>query len=138
VVGGHLEQKDLKVTLYKRFTISASHTVKGHGKCSNLHGHNFGIEVYVTCDRLLLKEPQRFFLDFGAIKELVQDEFDHKHLNAVLNMESVTCEVLAAEIFRLLGDYIARQYPDELERISLRVRVWETPSSSVEVSGRLG
>ena len=52
-----------------------------HGKCEDLHGHNWKIEVYVTADEL---DDAELVMDFGEIKKFtgeVLDELDHKYLN---------------------------------------------------------
>ena len=51
------------------------------GRCENLHGHNWKIEVFVTGEEL---EPNGILIDFKRVKtatEKVIDELDHKFLN---------------------------------------------------------
>ena len=39
----------MSLSIMRRFTFCAGHRLVGHeGKCQNLHGHNYTLEVYVT------------------------------------------------------------------------------------------
>ena len=62
--------------------VAAAHQLRGfHGKCEQLHGHNWKIEVYVTGDTL---GEDGLLIDFGLIKKdtkKVLKELDHKFLN---------------------------------------------------------
>lgn len=62
---------------------SSSHQLRNYrGKCENLHGHNFLVEVEVTGTKL---DPDTgMLMDFKDLKKalaLVLEELDHKHLN---------------------------------------------------------
>jgi len=47
--------------------VAAAHQLRGfHGKCEQLHGHNWKIEVYVTGDTL---GEDGLLIDFGLIKK---------------------------------------------------------------------
>lgn len=55
-------------------TFSAAHRVwNDESKCSNIHGHNYQVEVTVEIGRL---NEQNFVAPFDAIKETI-DWFDH-------------------------------------------------------------
>ncbi len=64
---------------------SAAHQLRNYGgKCENMHGHNFGVEVEIEGDHLDSKVE--ILMDFKELKkELseVLDTLDHKHLNSV-------------------------------------------------------
>ncbi len=62
---------------------SSSHQLRNYGgKCEDLHGHNFLVEVEVNGNRL---EPDTgLLMDFKELKlklEEILAELDHKHLN---------------------------------------------------------
>ncbi len=69
-----------EVAIRKRF--AAAHQLKGYGgKCENLHGHNWIVEVGVEGTEL---DEVGLLLDFKILKNHVDDlleEFDHKFLN---------------------------------------------------------
>ena len=64
---------------------SSSHQLRNYGgKCENMHGHNFGVEVEVEGDKLDGKVE--ILMDFKELKKAVDailDTLDHKHLNEV-------------------------------------------------------
>ena len=46
---------------------AAAHNLRNfYGKCEDLHGHNWKVEVYVVSDRL---DEAGLVVDFGVIKE---------------------------------------------------------------------
>jgi 6-pyruvoyltetrahydropterin/6-carboxytetrahydropterin synthase len=61
---------------------AAAHNLREfYGKCEDLHGHNWLVEVYVTAERL---GEADLVMDFGVIKKHLADiieEIDHKYLN---------------------------------------------------------
>ena len=75
------------------------------GRCENLHGHNWKIEVFVSGKDL---EPNGILIDFKRIKtatEKVIDELDHKFLNDLDYFKEVnpSSENIARYIFETLG-----------------------------------
>ena len=63
----------------KRFEISAAHKLDldYDSKCTNFHGHNWIIDVYLQSETL---DKNGMVLDFTHIKRKIQDKFDHKLL----------------------------------------------------------
>lgn len=56
-----------------KVTFSAAHRLTFHqGKCKNLHGHNWKVEVQIHSDGWV-----NMVLDFGLIKEFVREQLDH-------------------------------------------------------------
>lgn len=70
-------------TVTKRIEVAGSHklTLPYESKCSNLHGHNWIIEV--TCKSEELTD-YGMVIDFVKIKEIV-NKLDHQNLNQILN-----------------------------------------------------
>lgn len=105
---------------------NASHIIPGHpGKCRNLHGHSYSVEVFVTGDRLDrngILEGADFAQLKKALSEVV-DRYDHMHLNDIIP-SNPTAENIAKTIFRELSD----KGTEGLEK----VRVWESPRSYAE------
>jgi len=63
----------------RRFTFCAGHRLVGHeGKCQNLHGHNYVIEVYVTGQE---QDAVGRILDFKQLKTCcknwIDENWDH-------------------------------------------------------------
>ena len=105
------------------------------GKCSNPsgHGHNYVVEVSV---RGRPDERSGTIMDHEAfqrtVKQQVIDHFDHKHLNADCP-EFADLNPTVENIARVIWDRLAGRFePAELDR----VRVWETPKTYAEYSGK--
>ncbi len=107
---------------------SAAHHLRDYpGKCSQLHGHNYRVEVTVEGEQL---DKSGMLADFGALKQAcaeVVDRLDHRYLNEVPPFETTnaTCE----NICRHLYDELAARLQLEGVRVA-EVRVWESPGSS--------
>lgn len=79
------------------FSFDAAHRLPWHpGKCANLHGHTYLLDVTVTGDLT----PDGIVIDFADIKALVTkhvlDDYDHADLNDFL--PNPTAELIAADI----------------------------------------
>ncbi|MBR4229376.1 MAG: 6-carboxytetrahydropterin synthase QueD [Bacteroidales bacterium] len=69
----------MKMLLTKKFTFEMAHALDGYeGKCANLHGHSYHLEVTIEGT---VQNSSGMTMDFGSIKKLVQsaivDKFDH-------------------------------------------------------------
>lgn len=87
----------------KRIEISAAHQLKldYESKCSNLHGHNWIIDVYLRSETL---NKNGMVMDFALIKQKIQSRFDHKVINDVVDFNP-TAENLAKYICDELAPY---------------------------------
>ena len=106
---------------------SAAHMLKGYdGLCSNLHGHNWTVQVFIRADRL---DDIGIAADFTVIKRVLTEilaQFDHKYLNELPEFQDInpTSENIARIIFEKLAPAVAKP------GIKLdRVRVCESPTS---------
>ena len=114
----------------RRFRFDAAHFLPGYeGKCQNLHGHSFFVDIG-------LKGPvysnTGMVVDFAWLKECfesVSKDLDHRLLNDVI--PNPTAENIASLLFsRIKDEWI--QSPSEPVQLEF-VRVWETPDSYAEV-----
>jgi 6-pyruvoyltetrahydropterin/6-carboxytetrahydropterin synthase len=63
-------------------TFEAAHTVEGHPKCGNLHGHTWKVVVCIEADQLPEDREFDFVVDFGKVKERLRAIVpDHRYLN---------------------------------------------------------
>ena len=107
---------------------SAAHALRGYrGKCENLHGHNWKVEVYVRGARL---DEIGMLVDFKDLKEAtrsVMRHLDHLNLNELKpfdNELNPSSEHLAGFILHKVAERINN------DRVKVyKVRVWETPST---------
>ncbi len=87
---------------------SASHQLRNYsGKCENMHGHNFGVEVVVEGSKL--DERVQYLVDFKDIKRRTKDvleKLDHRHLNEVECFVEInpSSENIAMFIYKELKD----------------------------------
>ena len=121
-----------RVTISRTFTFDSAHYLKEYvGKCSNLHGHTYKLEVFVRGPL----DDRGFVCDYGIIKDIVKtkvlDLLDHKNLSGIL-MCNTTAENMVVFIYSLL------QMPFNRVGFSLvKVKLWETADSCAEYSGEM-
>ncbi len=102
---------------------SAAHNLRGYkGKCEDLHGHNWKVEVAVRRKTL---DGTGMVMDFSQLKACVYaalDKLDHKYLNHLPHFKKVnpTSENIAQYIYRGLAKEIADV---------ASVTVWENDTS---------
>lgn len=91
----------------KRLEISAAHrlSLDYESKCSNLHGHNWIVTVYLRSEEL---NQNGMIMDFTEIKRRIQERLDHKVINDVVefnptaeNMAEFICDELAPYCYRV-------------------------------------
>ena len=106
----------------RRFHFDAAHFLPEYeGKCEELHGHTYTLDVVVEGE--LNKEGM--VMDFnklkGVVKKNVLDKLDHKNLNEIF--QNPTAENIASWIFEQLKD-----------KVNLKiVRLYEGKSKWVEI-----
>jgi 6-pyruvoyltetrahydropterin/6-carboxytetrahydropterin synthase len=109
-------------------SIAAAHRLRGiEGKCEELHGHNWKVEVFVTGEKL---GPDGLLIDFKWIKkatEKVLQELDHKFLNELDAFEGLnpSSENLARHIH---GSVRKKLSPKNIH-VS-KVTVWESDTAA--------
>lgn len=110
--------------------ISAAHQLKGYkGKCENIHGHNWKVEITVYGQKL---NNIGMLVDFhdlkGMLKEVLQ-QFDHKNLNDVDEFvkQNPSSELLSKIIYKKI-DKMLKQYSriNKININTLSVTVWES------------
>ena len=116
-----------EVTIIKSF--SAAHMLRAvGGKCEELHGHNFKVEVTVSAEHL---NTSGILIDFRNVKKWLQEileRLDHKHLNEFPSFlgENPSSENIALYIHKEMK-LIARQAEIKVAR----VKVWESENAAV-------
>ena len=120
----------MKMLVSKKMSFDAAHFLPNYpGKCANMHGHHWTVELGVSGE---VDPNTGMVIDFGVLdaflREKVEDRFDHKLVNDII--ENPTAENIAARI-KLSWDIWGKEncLAVELEFI----RVWETPDSFAEL-----
>ena len=129
------------VLVSRRETFNAAHQLRDRGlsdeenqrlfgKCANLHGHNYVLEVVVAGE---IQDGTGYVLDLKQLSDLicrrVIDEVDHRNLNTDvpwLQGRIPTAENLAVAFW----ERISSELPEGLLR---SVRLWETDKNWAEV-----
>jgi 6-pyruvoyltetrahydropterin/6-carboxytetrahydropterin synthase len=112
----------------------AAHILKGHtGKCSNLHGHNYKVEVCILGNKL---NEIGILIDFADIKKSVNkiiEELDHKYLNEVNYEPFLEGKTSAECIAKYIYDNVSKDINNPNYKVSF-VKIYETSKYSVKYS----
>ncbi|MBA4391442.1 MAG: 6-carboxytetrahydropterin synthase QueD [Syntrophus sp. (in: bacteria)] len=111
-------------TLGIKDSFAAAHKIVGYkGKCEELHGHNFLVEVFISGEKL---GDDGLLVDFKVLKDYLKDildGLDHKYINEI----SFFAERASS------AEYIAMYIYGEIEKritgkgvLLKEVRVWES------------
>ena len=110
-----------EVTIRKSF--SAAHLLREiGGKCEELHGHNFLVEVSAAADAL---NEEGLLIDFRLLKrwtDEILDGLDHKYLNELECFKGINPS--SERIARFLYERIAEKARQAKVPLT-RVTVWE-------------
>jgi 6-pyruvoyltetrahydropterin/6-carboxytetrahydropterin synthase len=112
--------------------IDCAHLLPGHGKCGQLHGHTYEVEVTVEGDL-----QDGMVLDFAQLKVQIRsvlDRYDHRNWNDFLDYPTVEniCERLASELAACV------QYPFTIRVYEGRAKWAETQAGRRRTGGRQG
>lgn len=94
-------------TLKTEAAFDSAHFLYGYdGKCSNLHGHRWKIEIEIKSEKLVPEGQCRgMIVDFGDLKadlKALADSFDHAFIYEKGSLKSATIDALRSESFKLI------------------------------------
>lgn len=131
----------------KTFSFDIAHLLDGHdGKCKNLHGHTYQLEVEVQGPLIQGGPKDGMVLDFSTLKSVVKmhiiDRMDHAFLYDQTNARETAIATLLQSMglvtyafeHRTTAEAISRHIFERLRPhlpVS-RIRLWETPTSYSE------
>jgi 6-pyruvoyltetrahydropterin/6-carboxytetrahydropterin synthase len=106
---------------------SSAHQLRGYkGKCENLHGHNYRIEIFARGNELdnigLLVD----FVELKAAADEVVQYLDHRNINELDPF--VELQPSAENLAKYILERVAAKVDDERVQI-YKVRCFETPTS---------
>lgn len=110
-------------------TFAAGHALRNyHGKCENVHGHNYRVRVTMEGEHL---DATGLLVDFVEIKRLtntVIDKLDHRFINDIAPFDAInpSAENIAKYFYDEIDSGLKKDTP---VRIS-EVKVWETDVSA--------
>jgi 6-pyruvoyltetrahydropterin/6-carboxytetrahydropterin synthase len=114
-------------TLFVRETFAAAHRIElYHGKCEELHGHNFRVDALFEGHNV---GEEGMLIDFAVLKAMLRRivaDLDHKYINDIpfFKETASSSECLAFYIYGRLAEAAAK------ENVAVKeVRVWESDSA---------
>ncbi len=125
-------------------SFDSAHFLSGYeGKCSNIHGHRWKLEVTVQSEFLKQSGQIRgMIVDFGELKKDIKnlaDEFDHCLILEKDTLRRKTQEALEEEGFKLrivdfrpTAEHFAKYFYDRVRDLGYHpamVKVYETPNN---------
>ncbi|OOF88632.1 6-carboxytetrahydropterin synthase QueD [Rodentibacter ratti] len=135
----------------KEFSFDMAHLLDGHdGKCQNLHGHTYKLQVEIMGDLSPLGAKKSMVIDFSDLKTIVKkailEPMDHAFIYDETNerenkiaklLQSLDSKTFGVP-FRTTAEELARFIFNRLkydEKLAVStIRLWETPTSFCEYS----
>jgi 6-pyruvoyltetrahydropterin/6-carboxytetrahydropterin synthase len=107
---------------------SSAHQLRGYkGKCENLHGHNYKIEIYARGRELNDIGLLIDFVDLKRAADQVVKYLDHRNINELPPFD-VELNPSAENLAKFILDWVAARVGDERVEV-YKVRCYETPTS---------
>ncbi|QEH45287.1 6-carboxytetrahydropterin synthase QueD [Aggregatibacter actinomycetemcomitans] len=133
----------------KEFSFDMAHLLDGHdGKCQNLHGHTYKLQVEVRGDLYQEGAKQGMVIDFSDLKKIVNhailEPMDHafiydqtseresKIASLLQQLDSKTFGVPFRTTAEQLAQFIFNQLKYQENLPVSAIRLWETPTSFCE------
>ncbi|MDE7363498.1 MAG: 6-carboxytetrahydropterin synthase QueD [Ruminococcus sp.] len=125
-------------------SFDSAHFLYGYnGKCANIHGHRWTVEVMINGESLQESgEKKGMLIDFSDLKKAVKqlaDDFDHSLIYETGSLKQSTIEALNDEKFRLIevnfrptAENFARHFHEILSAQGFEIKsvtVYETPDN---------
>lgn len=110
-------------------TFAAGHSLRNyHGKCENVHGHNYRVEVTFQGERLDETGLLVDFLEVKALMNKVIDYLDHQYINDLKPFDELnpSAENLAKYFHDEIRAGLGQENPVEIAE----VKIWETDITS--------
>jgi 6-pyruvoyltetrahydropterin/6-carboxytetrahydropterin synthase len=102
------------------------------GKCENLHGHRYVVEVALATDELNEAGLAFDFVDVKRHTRELADWLDHQNINELPPFDEI--EPSAENQARFFFDELKGRLPDAMAAALLYTRVWETPTQFAQYS----
>lgn len=110
---------------------AAAHNLRNfRGKCENLHGHNWKVEVVLRGDRL---DETGMLVDFAEVKKATRElltQIDHQYLNDLPFFREINPS--SENIARFLFENLAEQLDSGSRRL-YSVSAWESADACATI-----
>ncbi len=110
----------------EKYFAAAHNLINYHGKCEELHGHNWKIEVVVKGNKL---DDAGMLMDFKILKKYLHDileTLDHKYLNELDSFKNLSPSS------EYIAKYIYEKFEEKLNSTDIEVyevSAWESSNS---------
>lgn len=102
------------------------------GKCENLHGHRYVVEVALATDELNKTGLAFDFVDIKKHTRELADWLDHQNINDLPPFDEI--EPSAENQARFFFDQLRDRLPTPMAEALLYTRIWETPTQFAQYS----
>jgi 6-pyruvoyltetrahydropterin/6-carboxytetrahydropterin synthase len=110
-------------------TFAAGHALRNYkGKCENVHGHNYRVQITVQGEQLDSTGLLVDFLDLKRLTDEVIAYLDHRFMNDLAPFDVLNPS--AENIAKYFHDRVSAGFRSEAAARISEVRVWETDTSS--------
>jgi 6-pyruvoyltetrahydropterin/6-carboxytetrahydropterin synthase len=110
-------------------TFAAGHALRNyHGKCENVHGHNYRVQITVQGEQLDANGLLVDFLELKRLTDEVIEYFDHRFINDLVPFDILNPS--AENIAKYFYDRVSRGLAKEIPTRISAVKIWETDTSS--------
>ncbi|WAX71809.1 6-carboxytetrahydropterin synthase QueD [Gallibacterium anatis] len=133
----------------KEFSFDMAHLLDGHdGKCKNLHGHTYKLQVIVSGETENSGAKKGMVIDFADLKKVVNDLIISPMDHAFIYDQSSEREIKIAQLLQQLNSktfalpmrstaenlaqFIFQRLKENVGFHLHSVRLWETPTSFAE------
>jgi len=127
-MAGLRSRGDIMFELMVDTTFAAAHQLRGYkGKCEQMHGHNWKVQVHVVAEKLNSLDMAMDFHDLKALLNEVVAPLDHSFLNDIFPFteKNPSSENIAKWIY----DSLNKKLSDEHVQVSA-VTVWESETAA--------
>lgn len=100
----------------------SAHYLRGYkGKCENMHGHNYKVELCVTAEDVMSDGLAIDFVELKKQLKEVTESLDHKMLNDIPYFKTInpSAEMLARYVHGRMKELLPKHITLE------RIRIWE-------------
>ena len=107
---------------------SSAHQLRGYrGKCENLHGHNYRVEIYARGRELDKTGLLVDFVELKAAADEIVNYLDHRNINELPPFDE-ELNPSAENLARYILERVSSRVGDERVQV-YKVRCFETPTS---------
>jgi len=115
-------------------TFAAGHALRNYkGKCENVHGHNFKVQVVIEGEKLDETGLLVDFIDVRNAMRAIIDRLDHVFLNDIepFTIKNPSAENIAEYFFTEMSQSLKTTVPIRIRE----VKIWETDIQSATYRG---